>query len=180
VPVTPKVGAAAVSSPAEGLELDTHSSSEADPSESSPPPISVALMVLPFLCLYDSELDTEMLKKHRFRDSILPEDSVEEDINANELADIKDDATAIEVEEGLQDIYEHVMEIPLQRIEDIETRQRELEARSLIAGGERASLLKQVASLERSNVRLRGIIMMESARADRFQRRMSFIESELR
>ncbi|GJV40597.1 hypothetical protein Tco_1419037, partial [Tanacetum coccineum] len=56
-----------------------------------------------------------------------------------------------QVEEGLQDIYEHVIEIPLQRIEDIETRQRELEARSLIA-----------------------------ARADRFQRCVSFMESELR
>nr|GEV77303.1 hypothetical protein [Tanacetum cinerariifolium] len=52
-------------------------------------------------------------------------------------------------------------EIPLQRIEDIEMGQRELEARSLIAGGERASLLKQVASLERSNARLRGTMMME-------------------
>ncbi|GJZ18287.1 hypothetical protein Tco_0554410 [Tanacetum coccineum] len=30
------------------------------------------------------------------------------------------------VEEGLQDIYEHVIEIPLQRIEDIETGQREI------------------------------------------------------
>ncbi|GJU78570.1 putative reverse transcriptase domain-containing protein [Tanacetum coccineum] len=45
--------------------------------------------------------------------------------------------------------------------------QRELEARSLIVGGERDSLLKQVASLERSNVTLRGTVMMESARADR-------------
>ncbi|GJT91967.1 hypothetical protein Tco_1080812 [Tanacetum coccineum] len=34
--------------------------------------------------------------------------------------------------------------IPLQRIEDIETGHKELEARSLIAGGERASLLKLV------------------------------------
>ncbi|GKC23636.1 hypothetical protein Tco_1025786 [Tanacetum coccineum] len=42
-------------------------------------------------------------------------------------------------------------EIPLQRIEDIKMGQRELEARSLIAGGERDSLLEHVASLERSN-----------------------------
>ncbi|GJR47028.1 hypothetical protein Tco_1315131, partial [Tanacetum coccineum] len=48
-----------------------------------------------------------------------------------------------QVEEGLQDIYDHVIEIPLQRIEDIEMGQRELESRSLIAGGERASLLEQ-------------------------------------
>nr|GEX35686.1 reverse transcriptase domain-containing protein [Tanacetum cinerariifolium] len=58
--------------------------------------------------------------------------------------------------------------------------QRELEARSLIAGKERASLLDQVTSLERSNVRLRGTMMMERARADRFRRCVSFIESELR
>ncbi|GKA15909.1 hypothetical protein Tco_0695656 [Tanacetum coccineum] len=85
-----------------------------------------------------------------------------------------------QVEKGLQDIYDHVIEVPLQRIEDIETGQRELEVRSLIAGEERASLLKQVASLERSNARLRGTMMTERARADRFQRRMSFMESELR
>ncbi|GKA76867.1 reverse transcriptase domain-containing protein [Tanacetum coccineum] len=72
-----------------------------------------------------------------------------------------------QVEEGLQDIYDHVIKIPLQRIEDIETGQRELESRSLIAGGERASLLEQVVSLERSNTRLRGTMMMERARADR-------------
>nr|GEY42175.1 hypothetical protein [Tanacetum cinerariifolium] len=39
-----------------------------------------------------------------------------------------------QVEEGLQDIYDHVIEKPLQRIDDIETGHRELEARSLIAG----------------------------------------------
>ncbi|GJZ83565.1 hypothetical protein Tco_0648738 [Tanacetum coccineum] len=47
-----------------------------------------------------------------------------------------------QIEEGLQDIYDHVIEIPLQSIEDIKTGQKELEARSLIA------------SLERSNARL--------------------------
>ncbi|GJZ06086.1 phospholipase-like protein [Tanacetum coccineum] len=64
VPVAPEVGAAAVASPAGVLELDTHSSSEADPSESSPPPVSVAPMVLPFLCSDDSESDTEIPERH--------------------------------------------------------------------------------------------------------------------
>nr|GEV14601.1 putative reverse transcriptase domain-containing protein [Tanacetum cinerariifolium] len=70
--------------------------------------------------------------------------------------------------------------IPLQRIEDIEMGQRELEVRCLIAGGERASLLEQVASLGRSNVKLRGTMMMERARVDRFRRRVRFMDSELR
>nr|GEW46353.1 putative reverse transcriptase domain-containing protein [Tanacetum cinerariifolium] len=72
-----------------------------------------------------------------------------------------------QVEEGLQNIYDHVIEIPLYRIEDIETGQRELEARSLIASGERVGLLDRVASLERINARLQGTLRMESARADR-------------
>nr|GEW13780.1 hypothetical protein [Tanacetum cinerariifolium] len=64
VPVAPEVGAAAAASPAGVLELDTYSSLEADPSESSPPPVSVAPMVLPFLCSDDSKSDTEMPEKH--------------------------------------------------------------------------------------------------------------------
>ncbi|GJU51699.1 hypothetical protein Tco_1221254 [Tanacetum coccineum] len=197
------------------------------------PTATVTLSIHAMRALVPSRADL-LLPHKRFRESISPEDSVEEDIDANELADIEADATADEVavdkdvkaevdagigmevdvgvdvedevedevesndrgtmevrvdvvvgidipdgmlmpdaverleqvEEGLQDIYEHVIEIPLQRIEDIETEQRELEARSLIAGGERASLLEQVASLERSNARLRSTMMMERARAD--------------
>ncbi|GJZ08229.1 hypothetical protein Tco_0542512, partial [Tanacetum coccineum] len=64
VSVAPEVGAAAVASPAGVLKLDIHSSSEADPSESSPPSVSVAPMVSPFLCLDDSESDTKMPKRH--------------------------------------------------------------------------------------------------------------------
>ncbi|GKF51777.1 hypothetical protein Tco_0148244 [Tanacetum coccineum] len=62
--VASEMGAAAVASPAGVLELDTHSSSKADPSESSLPPVSVAPMVSPFLCSDDSESDTEMPKRH--------------------------------------------------------------------------------------------------------------------
>ncbi|GJV93218.1 hypothetical protein Tco_1541031 [Tanacetum coccineum] len=64
VPVAPKVGAAAVASLVGVLELDTHSSSKADPSESSLPHVLVAPMVSPFLCSDDSESDTEMPERH--------------------------------------------------------------------------------------------------------------------
>ncbi|GKF95252.1 hypothetical protein Tco_0287987 [Tanacetum coccineum] len=58
------VGVAAVASPAGVLELDSHSSSKADPSESSLPPVSVAPMVSPFLCSEDLKSDTEMPERH--------------------------------------------------------------------------------------------------------------------
>ncbi|GJR11702.1 hypothetical protein Tco_0794354 [Tanacetum coccineum] len=150
--------------------------------------------------------------RKRCRDSISPEDSVEEDIDTNVLADIDVDATAVEVtadmdveagidagigmevdvgfdvedevegevEEVVQDIFGHVMEIPLQRVEDIKTGHKELEARSLIASGERAGFLDRVAFLERSNARPQGTLRMESARVDRFRRRMSFMAGKLR
>ncbi|GJZ06087.1 putative reverse transcriptase domain-containing protein, partial [Tanacetum coccineum] len=119
--------------------------------------------------------------RKRCRDSISPEDSVEEDIDMDVLEDIKADATVVKVNVGdnVEDEVESSErgtikvgvdvvsgidipdEIPLQRIENIETGQRKLELRSLIAGGERASLLELITSLERSNVRLRGTMMME-------------------
>ncbi|GJT07104.1 putative reverse transcriptase domain-containing protein [Tanacetum coccineum] len=64
VSVAPEVGAATVALPVRVLELDTHSSSEADPSKTSLPPVSVTHMVSPFLCSNDSESDTEMPERH--------------------------------------------------------------------------------------------------------------------
>nr|GEU52699.1 putative reverse transcriptase domain-containing protein [Tanacetum cinerariifolium] len=146
------------------------------------PPATVTSSIHALGALVHSRSDLLPPRK-RFRDSISPEDSVEEDVDGDVLENIEADATAvvvaadmdvrdgvvadigmevdvgvdvatrlgarsspvIEVEEVVQDIYGHVMEIPLQRVEDIKTGQRELEARSLIASGERASLLDRQA-----------------------------------
>nr|GEU69485.1 putative reverse transcriptase domain-containing protein [Tanacetum cinerariifolium] len=101
----------------------------------------------------DASIDMEVDVRVNVEDEVEDEDEVES-------SDID------QVEEGLEDIYEDVIEIPLQRIKDIDTGQRKLESGSLIAGGKKASLLDQVASLERSNMRLRGTMMMERVRAN--------------
>ncbi|GJU40571.1 hypothetical protein Tco_1193528 [Tanacetum coccineum] len=102
------------------------------------------------------------------------EDEVEDEVESNDRGTIE-----VKVDVVLSpDLIPHMNSSRGKRTS--ETEQRELEARSLIAGGERASLLEQVASLERSNARLRSTMMMERARADRFRRRMIFMESELR
>ncbi|GKE25625.1 hypothetical protein Tco_1441009 [Tanacetum coccineum] len=126
--------------------------------------------------------------RKRFRDSISSEDSVEEDIDTDVL--VMEVDVRVDVEDKVEDKVESsdrgTMEVRVDVVAEIDIlmrklrRERELEARSLIAGGERASLLEQVASLERSNARLRGTLMMESARANRFWRCMGFMESELR
>ncbi|GJV46724.1 putative reverse transcriptase domain-containing protein [Tanacetum coccineum] len=47
------------------------------------------------------------------------------------------------LEGGVQNVYEHLLELPPQRIEEIESGQKEQEARNLIADSERASLLER-------------------------------------
>ncbi|GKF44039.1 hypothetical protein Tco_0130591 [Tanacetum coccineum] len=110
----------------------------------------------------DMEIDVE----------VYVEDEVEDEVDSNDRGTIEvgvDVVAGIDIPDGMlmPDVVEHL-------------EQRELEARSLIASGERASLLEQVASLERSNARLPGTMMMERARADKFWQRMSFMKSELR
>nr|GEY72518.1 hypothetical protein [Tanacetum cinerariifolium] len=296
VPVTPEVGAATVASPAGVLELDTHSSSKANPSESSPPLVSVAHMVSPFMCLDDLDSDTKIPERHvsptphdamltrsssshlssddsssghsssghslsrhtppdttdadsstpprfvhpplartlhldsssesfvgpshkrcrspavtmissiyatralvpscadllpphkRFRDFISPEDSVEEDIDKDVLEEIKAEATAIEVAID-RDVKAEVdtcidMEVDVGvDVEDEVEDEVESSDRGTIEVGVDVvvgMISLMVASLERSNARLQGTMMMERARADRFQRHVRFIESELR
>ncbi|GJT29291.1 hypothetical protein Tco_0909566 [Tanacetum coccineum] len=63
--VAPEVGTVFVISPTRVLDLvDYLSSSDSDPSEDSLPLVSVAPMVLPFLCSDDSESDTEIPERH--------------------------------------------------------------------------------------------------------------------
>ncbi|GKE01058.1 reverse transcriptase domain-containing protein, partial [Tanacetum coccineum] len=325
VPIALEVGSAIVALPAGVIELDTHSSSEADPSESSLPPVSVAPMVSPFLFSDDSKSDTEMPKRHvsptphdamltrsrsrdipigrlyrthpggpckaltvrklvrplpshrlalrytshhldrftfrsssdhsssdhssfghsilglhgvarpitvgglphylpcihrrmspgpsrkrcmspaatvtssihamralvpsrvdllpprkRFWDSISLKDSVEEDIDADELADIEADATANEVavdrdvEAGVDAGIGMEVDVRVDVEDEVEDERLEQVEEGL------QDIYEHVASLERSNARLRGTLRMERARADRFRRCMSFMKSELR
>ncbi|GJQ97959.1 hypothetical protein Tco_0009098 [Tanacetum coccineum] len=143
------------------------------------PAATVTLSIHAIRVLVPSRADLLPPRK-RFKDSISLEDSVEEDIDPDVLEDIEADATTIEVEDEVESSDRGTMEVGVDvaaRIDipdamlipnDVEHLER-LESRNLIAGGERerVGLLEEVASLERSNARLRGTMMMERARADR-------------
>nr|GEZ01744.1 putative reverse transcriptase domain-containing protein [Tanacetum cinerariifolium] len=90
-----------------------------------------------------------------------------------------DDVECLEqVEEGLQDIYDHVIEIPLQRIKDIETTQRQLEAGQLITSGERAGLSDRTRSLEWENLKVQVLLSIERDRVDSLRRHMTLSQKE--
>ncbi|GJY07301.1 reverse transcriptase domain-containing protein [Tanacetum coccineum] len=145
----------------------------------------------------EEDIDTDVLEDIE-ADVTAVEVAVDRDVEARVDAsidmevDIGDDVED-EVKNEVESRYRGTMEVGVDVVVGVDIpdgmlmpdaierlEQRGLEARSLIAGGEKASLLEQVASLERSNVRLRGTMMIEKARADRFQRCVRFMESELR
>nr|GEU31894.1 retrovirus-related Pol polyprotein from transposon TNT 1-94 [Tanacetum cinerariifolium] len=198
---------------------DSSSESSAGPSHKRcrSPATTVTSSIHASRALVPSRVDLFPPRK-RFRDSISPEDSVEEDIDTDVLADIEADAMTIEVAADM-DVEAMVdagigMEIDVVvNVEDkfkgeVESSDKgtigwsnmvvgidipngmlmpdavehleQLEVDSLIASGERASLLDQFMSLKRSNARLQGTLMLESVRTDRFSRCMGFMESELK
>ncbi|GKC68844.1 putative reverse transcriptase domain-containing protein [Tanacetum coccineum] len=119
--------------------------------------------------------------------------SVEEDIDGDVLADIEADVAAVEVVADM-DVEARVdagigmdviFKVDIEDEDEGESKssnrgQRELEARSLIAGGERAGFLNHVVAMERSNARLRGTLRMAIMRVNRFWLCMRFMAGELR
>ncbi|GKF40661.1 hypothetical protein Tco_0124003, partial [Tanacetum coccineum] len=81
---------------------------------------------------------------------------------------------------AMQQLYDHMKEIPIDRIASIEIGQRQLEVDSVIASAERAGLSSRVTVLERSNTRLRETLRMESVRANKLRRHLVFVEDKLR
>ncbi|GJU41207.1 hypothetical protein Tco_1194164, partial [Tanacetum coccineum] len=171
------------------------------------PATTVPSSILASRALFPTRVDLLPPRK-RFRYSYSSEDSVEEDIDVDVLTDIEADDAAIEVASDMNvedevdasigievgcDIEDKdggetessnrgTMEVGVDVVAriDIPDGQRQLEANSLIASGERVGLLDHVAALERSNARLRDTLRMESVRADRLWGRMGFMASELR
>ncbi|GJZ18726.1 hypothetical protein Tco_0554849 [Tanacetum coccineum] len=108
--------------------------------------------------------------RKRFRDSISPEDSIEEDIDTDVLEDIEADVdVVVDVEDEVEDEVESsdrgTMEVGVDVVARIDIpdamlmpdvleslEQGELQSRSVITGGERASLLEQNMTITRSGM----------------------------
>nr|GEY13091.1 putative reverse transcriptase domain-containing protein [Tanacetum cinerariifolium] len=107
--------------------------------------------------------------RKRFRYSYSSEDSIEEDIDADVLADMEVDA-GVDAGIGIEVSVEVVSEDGKEYEAESSVRgTRQLETGSLIASEERAGLIDRVATLERSNTRLRDTLRMKSVRVDRLR-----------
>ncbi|GJU44912.1 hypothetical protein Tco_1202178 [Tanacetum coccineum] len=85
---------------------------------------------------------------------------------------------APDLEGTLYDIAHYMSEVPLDRITEFETAQRQLEAGQLVASGERAGLADRVRSLGRENLRVRALLCIERDHVDSLRRHMALSQEE--
>ncbi|GKD67955.1 hypothetical protein Tco_1322045 [Tanacetum coccineum] len=76
------------------------------------------------------------------------------------------------------DIAHYMLEVPLDRITEFETAQRQLEVGQLVASGERAGLADRIKSLGRENLRVQALLCIERDRVDSLRRHMPLSQEE--
>ncbi|GKE35219.1 hypothetical protein Tco_1454541 [Tanacetum coccineum] len=85
---------------------------------------------------------------------------------------------APDLEGTLYDISHYMSEVPLDRITEFETAQRQLEAGQLEASRERVGLADRVRSLGRENLRVRALLCIERDHVDSLRRHMALSQKE--
>ncbi|GJR33296.1 hypothetical protein Tco_1109528, partial [Tanacetum coccineum] len=87
---------------------------------------------------------------------------------------------ALDLEGTLYDIAHYMSKVPLDKITEFETAQRQLETGQLVASRERASLADRVRSLGRENLRVRALLCIERDCVDGLHRHMALSQEEFR
>ncbi|GKG11062.1 hypothetical protein Tco_0342462, partial [Tanacetum coccineum] len=72
-------------------------------------------------------------------------------------------------EDVIQELYDHMLKFPAQRLTDIEEENKAQEVRAVTDETQRARLLDRVKVLEGSNIRLQNALSVVRERADSFQ-----------
>ncbi|GKA02001.1 putative reverse transcriptase domain-containing protein [Tanacetum coccineum] len=83
-----------------------------------------------------------------------------------------------DLEGTLYDIVHYMSEVPLDRITEFETAQRQLEAGQLMASGERAGLTNRIRRLGRENLRVRSLLCIEMDQVDSLRHDMALSHEE--
>ncbi|GJU91551.1 hypothetical protein Tco_1303974 [Tanacetum coccineum] len=85
-----------------------------------------------------------------------------------------------DLEGTLYDIVHYMSEVPLDRITEFETAQRQLEAGQLMASGERAGLTDRIRRLGLENLKVRALLCIERDRVDSLRHHMALSQEEFR
>ncbi|GJU94957.1 putative reverse transcriptase domain-containing protein [Tanacetum coccineum] len=104
---------------------------------------------------------------------------VEEDVPDHVTTDGAVEVTYETLGDLVQRFHDHAVEIPVHRIQVIESEQRLQGHRITGVDLEVTTMTERISALERDNTRLRGMLDVESQRADRLQRSLSYAINKL-
>ncbi|GJR23120.1 hypothetical protein Tco_0971647 [Tanacetum coccineum] len=80
----------------------------------------------------------------------------------------------------MQELYDHMVEIPVHRVRVIESVQRDQRHRIVANNQQSVAMCEKIGTLERYNRRLRGMLDVERHRVDRLRRSMSYVQRDMR
>ncbi|GKC23986.1 hypothetical protein Tco_1026136 [Tanacetum coccineum] len=80
----------------------------------------------------------------------------------------------------MQELYDHMVEIPVHRVRVIESIQRDQGYRIVATSQQRAAMLERISMLELDNMRLRSMLCVERQRVDHLRHNMSYVQRVLR
>ncbi|GJV00516.1 hypothetical protein Tco_1329786 [Tanacetum coccineum] len=86
----------------------------------------------------------------------------------------------IDLNDVVRDFYYHMSEVHIDRIVEIETVQRRLEADRLMARGQRVSMIKRIDSLRLENLKVHAMLDIERDHVNRLRLHMSLSQEEFR
>ncbi|GJW81926.1 hypothetical protein Tco_0145901 [Tanacetum coccineum] len=85
-----------------------------------------------------------------------------------------------DLEDTIYDIVHYMSKVRIDRITEIETTQRQLEASQLVASRERASLVERIGSLRLEYLKVRAMLSIERDRIDSLRWHMALSQEEFR
>nr|GEV60193.1 protein strictosidine synthase-like 3 [Tanacetum cinerariifolium] len=98
------------------------------------------------------------------------------------LVPMDDEGSREVIQSGLdglmQELHDHLVEIPARRIRDIESVQRDQGNRMLVASQQSAVMIDRIWVLERDNMTLRAMLCIERERIDSLRRHMVYKQEE--
>ncbi|GKC43658.1 hypothetical protein Tco_1061380, partial [Tanacetum coccineum] len=86
----------------------------------------------------------------------------------------------IDLNNAVRDFYHHMSEVRIDRIVEIETAQRRLEADQSIAMGQKVSMIERIDSLRLENLKVRAMLDIKRDRVNSLRLHMSFSQKEFR
>ncbi|GJT33735.1 hypothetical protein Tco_0924154 [Tanacetum coccineum] len=129
---------------------------------------------------YNARVEVDTRLDREDEDDEEAESSHREDFPDLVSADASREVMQIGLDVVMQELYDHMVDIPVRRIMVIESVQRDQGHRMMATSQQSAAMSERIGTLERGNMRLRAMLCIKRERIDSPRRHMAYTQEELR